>query len=53
VAKPDDRITLRGVDPQLFREVKAAAVRQEVSIGTLFNTILRAWLAEQETPRVG
>ncbi len=40
-------ITVRGVDPDLWRCFRAEAVKRGVSAGRLLNDLLREWLEKQ------
>lgn len=46
----DDRITLRGMDPQLWRQLRVAAIQQGLPVGKLLNTIVAEWLAAHPSP---
>lgn len=40
-------INVRGIDADLWRRLRAAAVMRDVSLGTLLNQIIRQWLATE------
>ena len=37
-------ITIRNIDNQLYREIKAEATREGINIGTAINSAIRLWL---------
>ncbi|MBW6518148.1 MAG: hypothetical protein K0A89_06570 [ANME-2 cluster archaeon] len=37
-------ITIRNIDTQLYREIKAEATREGINIGTAINSAIRLWL---------
>lgn len=40
-------IMLRGVDPDLWHQVRIEAVKRKLTLGALLNEILRAWLESE------
>ena len=42
-----DQTNIRGLDPVVWREIRAEAVRRDVTIGAFVSSILREWLRAQ------
>lgn len=40
-------VNVRGLDPDLWRELRIAALAQGVPVGPLLNQIIREWLAKR------
>lgn len=47
-----DQTNVRGIDPVLWREIRAEAVRHELPAGALLNTILHEWLQAHDCATV-
>ena len=43
-------LMIRGVDPNLWHEVRVEAVKRKLPVGALLNEILRAWLERRKHP---
>lgn len=41
-------LMIRGVDPDLWHQVRVEAVKRRLSVGALLNEILREWLRRAE-----
>lgn len=50
VADMSDRLTVRGVDPVVWRRARLAALRHDLTMGEAVNEALRAWLAGVGAP---
>ncbi len=46
-----EKVTVRGFDPALWRELRAEAIRRGLSGGQLLSQIVREWLARQKESR--
>lgn len=44
----DGHLTIRNVDPEIFRRMRAEAVHREVRLGDLINQALGEWLELHE-----
>jgi hypothetical protein len=42
------QVMVRGIDPVVWRQVKAAAALRGLTLGQLLNAILREWLAQPQ-----
>lgn len=38
-------LMIRGVDPDLWHQIRVAALQRKLTVGELLNEILRGWLA--------
>jgi hypothetical protein len=39
---------IRGLDPDLWHEVRVEAVKRKLTVGALLNEVLREWLRETQ-----
>lgn len=46
-------LMIRGVDPDLWHQVRIAALQRKLTAGELLNEILRAWLESERTTTGG
>lgn len=44
----EQQLTIRGIDMELWKEVRKEAIDQRVSAGELLNGILRNWLEQKD-----
>jgi hypothetical protein len=47
------RITIRGLDPELYRRLRVVAVREKIPAGKLLNLAIIKFLRENESERQG
>lgn len=45
---PNDQTNIRGLDPVLYREVRAEAVRRGETVGETLNAILYEWVRARQ-----
>ncbi len=50
MADMSDRLTVRGVDPVVWRRARLAALRLDLTMGEAVNEALRIWLAGVHVP---
>lgn len=50
MADMSDRLTVRGVDPVVWRRARLAALHLELTMGEAVNEALRVWLAGVHVP---
>lgn len=44
------RMTVRGVDTELWKQIRIEAVRRDETVGDLVNQIFRQWLSQPRVP---
>jgi hypothetical protein len=43
-------MTVRGVDTELWKQIRIEAVRRDETVGDLINQIFRQWLSQPRVP---
>lgn len=43
-------VVVRNVDPELWRELRAEAVRRGLKVGELLNQVIQHWLLQKDKP---
>lgn len=50
--RPAPMTAIRGLDPDLWHEVRVEAVKRKLTVGALLNEILREWLERRKRARL-